>query len=98
MAVAEVPTSPRAHRFEAGVERLRVAVQATAAVGRDADGEALGEALIKIREAGIGPLEAVFASGVRRFDKSGEYRDQGALWVTEWLRSRCRLSGGAAAE
>jgi len=69
-----------------------------AAVVRDADGEALGEALIKIREAGIDPLEAVFASGVRRFDKSGEYRDQGALSVTDWLRSRCRLSDGAAAE
>jgi hypothetical protein len=35
---------------------------------------------------------------VRRFDKSGEYRAEGALSLTEWLRSRCKLSGGAAAE
>jgi len=65
---------------------------------RQAEGEALGEGLIQIREAGIDPLEAAFATGVRRFDKSGEYRAEGALSVTEWLRSRCKLSGGAAAE
>src|SRR5438270_4581028 len=65
---------------------------------RDADGETLGEALIQIRETGIDPLEAAFAAGVRRFDKSGEYKADGALSVTEWLRSRCKLSGGAAAE
>lgn len=65
---------------------------------RKAEGEALGEALVQIREAGIDPLEAVFASGVRRFDKSGEYRADGALSLTEWLRWRCRLTGGAAAE
>jgi len=38
------------------------------------DGETLGQALIQIREAGIDPLEAVFATGVRRFDESGEYK------------------------
>ena len=48
--------------------------------------------------AGIDPLEAAFAAGVRRFDRSGEYKAEGALSVTEWLRSRCKLSGGAAAE
>jgi hypothetical protein len=63
-----------------------------------ADGEALGEGLIQIREAGIDPLEAVFATGVRRFDKSGEYRADGALSLTAWLRWKCKLSGGAAME
>ena len=43
-------------------------------------GEAqLGEGLIAVREAGIDSLEAVFAEGLRRFDKSGEYAADGAL-------------------
>ena len=65
---------------------------------RRADDDEIGEGLIKIREAGIDPLEAVFATGLRRFDKSGEYAADGALGIIPWVRSRCRLSGGAAAE
>jgi hypothetical protein len=65
---------------------------------RDAEGEALGEGLIQIREAGIDPLEAVFAIAVRRFDKSGEYKADGAVSLTAWLRWKCKLSGGAALE
>jgi hypothetical protein len=57
----------------------------------------LGERLIEIREV-IDRSESVFADGVRRFDRSGEYKADGALSLTEWLRSRCKLSGGAAAE
>src|SRR5438105_13232093 len=64
----------------------------------ESDGKVLGEGLIQIREAGIDPLEAVFATGVRRFDKSGEYRAGGALALTAWLRWKCKLSGGAAME
>src|SRR5947209_5610214 len=97
MAVAEV-SSPRGRQFEAAVEKLRMGVQAVSACVRDADGEMLGEALIQIREAGIDPLEAAFATGVRRFDKSGEYRADGALSLTAWLRWKCKLSGGAAME
>src|SRR5437870_5865096 len=97
MAVAEV-SSARGRQFEAAVEKLRVGVQAVSACVRDADGETLGEALIQIREAGIDPLEAVFATGVRRFDKSGEYKADGALSLTAWLRWKCKLSGGAAME
>ncbi|HZC79894.1 MAG TPA: DUF222 domain-containing protein, partial [Ktedonobacterales bacterium] len=33
-----------------------------------------------------------------RYDKSGEYRADGSLSLTEWLRWRCKLTGGAAAE
>ena len=40
------------------------------AIARDAQ---LGEGLIAVRETGIDSLEAVFAEGLRRFDKSGEY-------------------------
>src|SRR6266705_3230692 len=98
MAVAEVTRSARDRHFEAAVEKLRVGVQAVSACVRDADGETLGDALIQIREAGIDPLEAVFATGVRRFDKSGEYKADGALSLTAWLRWKCKLSGGAAME
>jgi len=86
------------NRAELPVASLRTAVDQIAAWVREADGSALGEALIQIRETGIDRLEAVFAEGVRRFDKSGEYRADGALSVIAWLRWRCKLSGGAAAE
>ena len=98
MAVAEVARSTRAANFEAAVEQLRRGVQAMATWIRGADGEGLGEGLIQIREAGIDPLEAIFATGVRRFDKSGEYKVDGALSLTAWLRWKCKLSGGAAME
>src|SRR5256886_10323582 len=98
MAVAEVTRSSRDRQFEAVVEELRVAVQAMSDWIGQAHGEMLGEALIQIREAGIDPLEAVFATGVRRFDKSGEYKADGALSLTAWLRWKCKLSGGAAME
>ncbi len=80
------------------MQSLRTSVQAIAVCVRDADGETLGDALIQIRETGIDPLEAVFASGVRRFDQSGEYKADGALSLTAWLRWKCKLSGGAAME
>ena len=98
MAVAEVARSSRDAHFETAVKQLRMGVQAMATWIRDADGEGLGEGLIQLREAGIDPLEAVFASGVRRFDKSGEYKADGALSLTAWLRWKCKLSGGAAME
>src|SRR5712692_4680643 len=65
---------------------------------RRADGAELADGLVKIREAGIDPMEAAFAAGVRRFEKSGEYVADGALGIVAWLRSNCKLSGGAAAE
>ncbi len=80
------------------MQSLRTSVQAVAVCVRDADGETLGDALIQIRETGIDPLEAIFATGVRRFDKSGDYKADGALSLTAWLRWKCRLSGGAAME
>src|SRR3989449_11175545 len=98
MAVVDVQRKPGTHRLEAAMQSLRASVHAMSACVREADGETLGEALIQIREAGIDPLEAVFASGVRRFDKSGEYKADGALSLTAWLRWKCKLSGGAAME
>lgn len=62
------------------------------------DDSELGEGLIGIRETGIDSLEAVFVRGVRRLDKSGKYAADGAVGIVAWLRDKCRLSGGAAAE
>src|SRR5207245_1454713 len=65
---------------------------------RRADDAELADGLIKIREAGIDPFEAVFATGVRRFEKAGEYVADGALGIVPWLRANAKPSGVAAAE
>jgi hypothetical protein len=88
----------RNSRALAAGRQLQAAVRSVMACAQEVDGAELGELLIVIREAGIDPLEAAFATGVRRFDKSGEYAADGALSVTAWLKWRCKLSGGAAAE
>src|SRR5438105_13983221 len=98
MAAPEVHQSRGGRRFEAAIEQMRASVRAMSGLVREADGEMLGEALIQIREAGIDPLEAVFAAGLRRFDQSGDYAADGALGPVAWLRWKCKLSGGAAAE
>src|SRR5260370_38790898 len=95
MAVGKVSSSARSHSFEAAMESLRTGVQAMASWIRQAEGAALGEGLVQIREVGIDPLEAAFATGVRRFDKSGEYKADGALSLTAWLRWKRQLPGGA---
>ena len=88
----------RNRRAHAAGQQLQSAVKLVLTFAREAEGAELGELLILIREAGIDPLEAAFATGVRRFDKSGEYAADGALSVTAWLKWKCKLSGGAAAE
>src|ERR1700694_2311612 len=98
MAAVEVQRKPGAHHLEAVMHSLRASVHAVSDCVQGADGETLGEALSQIRAAGIDPLEAIFASGVRRFDKSGEYKADGALSLTAWLRWKCKLSAGAALE
>src|SRR5216683_3313289 len=98
MAVVQVERTAGTHRFEVALQKMRDGVQAMSAWIHQAEGEDLGEGLIQIRESGIDPLEAVFASGVRRFDKSGEFAADGAVSVIAWLRWKCKLSGGAAAE
>src|SRR5437899_4157414 len=85
-------------RVRAAAQHLQAAVKGVAECVHGAEGSELGELLILIREAGIDPLEAAFAAGVRRFDRSGEYAADGALSVTAWLKWKCKLSGGAAAE
>jgi Domain of unknown function (DUF222) len=98
MAASASVIELRSGRARGVARQLGAAVNAVLAYAQEADGVELGELLILIREAGIDPLEAAFATGVRRFDKSGEYAADGALSVTAWLKWRCKLSGGAAAE
>src|SRR5437870_2704172 len=98
MAAVQVQAGPEARRMDAAVRQMRAGVQAMSVLIRQNDIETLGVALIQIRESGIDPLEAVFAEGVRLLEKSGDYHADGALSVVDWLRSSCKLSGGAAAE
>ena len=98
MAAVQVGRRAGTPRFEVALEKMRDGVQAMAAWVHEAKGEELGEGLIQIRESGIDPLEAAFAGGVRRFDQSGEYAADGAVTVIAWLKWKCKLSGGAAAE
>ena len=98
MAALGMLVKPPASRLQGAVEDLHIAVQRMGTYIRAADAAELGEGLIQIREVGIDPLEAVFASGLRRFDKSGEYKADGALSAVAWVRERCNLSAGAAAE
>jgi hypothetical protein len=98
MAVVQVARTVGTPRFETALEQLRDGVHAMAAWVCQADDAALGEGLIQLRESGIDPLEAVFATGLRRFDRSGEYKTDGALSLVAWLKWKCKLSGGAAAE
>src|SRR2546422_1282354 len=84
-------------RLESARTRAVAAIDDYAAEMRRVDGARLGEGLIETR-ALKDRVEAVFAEGLRRFDQSGEYAADGAIDLVAWLRSRCKLSGGAAAE
>ena len=98
MAALGMLVEPAKSELQGAAEDLKIAVQRMATCIRAADAVELGEALLHIREVGIDPLEAVFAKGLRRFDKSGDYKADGALSAVAWVRERCNLSGGAAAE
>ena len=63
----------------------------------EVDDSDLGDELVGIRESVV-QLEAAFAGGLRRFDKSGEYKADGAVSLIDWLRWKAKLSGGAAME
>src|SRR5436305_432352 len=84
-------------RLESARSRAIAAIDHYAAEMRHVEGSRLGEGLIATR-ALKDRVEAVFAEGLRRFDQSGEYAADGAIDLVAWLRSKCKLSGGAAAE
>jgi Domain of unknown function (DUF222)/HNH endonuclease len=85
-------------RLSAITHHLNAAMRLARDYVEYAEGSDLGEALILLREAGIDPLESVFATGLRRFDKSGEYAADGAVGLVGWLRWKCKLTAGAAIE
>jgi hypothetical protein len=90
MATAGRVLELRRKRWELAFDGLRAALAEVAGCAETAEGSDLGEVLIRIREVGIDPLEAIFAAGVRRFDRSGEYAAcprlkphlPGASWAT----------------
>src|ERR1700730_11674197 len=57
----------------------------------------MGDHLVEIKRA-IDRLEAVFAHGLRRVDRAGDYANDGPLTSAAWLRHACRFSGAAAAQ
>src|SRR5438034_662404 len=85
------------HRLGTPLARIKTALDELPRWLSGLDDASLGEPLIEIREV-IDRSESLFAAGVRRFDKSGEYKADGALSLTAWLRWKCKLSGGAAME
>jgi hypothetical protein len=83
---------------ESPIERIRGGVADLPTwSARQHDAATFGEPLIEMGEL-IDRLEAARAELLRRFEKSGAWRADGALSVTAWLRWKCKLSGGAAAE
>lgn len=98
MAAVVMPKRPTLDDVMAAATELRSANDRFRALIASAEGTVLGEALIQVREAGIDPMEATFAEGLRRFDASGEYASDGALGAVAWLRWKCGLSASAAAE
>jgi len=84
-------------RHGSPVQQLKALIGRLPAWIGDVDDTDVGEELVEIRES-IDRLEAVFASGLRRFDKCGEYRADGAVSLVDWLRWKAKLSGGAAME
>src|SRR2546426_3693884 len=84
-------------RLERARTRAIGAIDDYAAEMRRVAGARLGQGLIETR-ALKDRVEAVFAEGLRRFDQSGEYAADGAIDLVAWLRSKCKLSGEAAAQ
>jgi hypothetical protein len=75
---------------------LQIAAQRTASCIRTPEAADLGEGQIKIREVGLDPLAAAFATGLRQFHKAGDDRANGAPSAVALVREPCNLSVGAA--
>jgi hypothetical protein len=84
-------------RYGSLASQLKALIGRLPAWLREVDDTDLGQGLVDIRES-IVQLEAVFAGGLRRFDKSGEYKADGAISLIDWLRWKAKLSAGAAME
>ncbi len=89
--------APLSNRSGGPVAQLKAALDDLPAWVRGIDDAELGPIAIELREI-IDRTEAASAEVLRRFEKSGAYKTEGALSVVAWLRWKCKLSGGAAAE
>ncbi|TMD11796.1 MAG: DUF222 domain-containing protein [Chloroflexi bacterium] len=79
------------------VEALATAVDILAGYLAEAPTPALGEALTACRRQ-QDRLEAAFIQAAGRFATNREYAAEGAPTAVSWLKTRCRMSAGAAAE
>ena len=79
-------------RLERARSHAVAALDDFAAELRRVDGARLGEGLIETRVL-KDRVEAVFAEGLRRFDKSGEYAADGSMPRRRWPRPTGRTSG-----
>jgi hypothetical protein len=79
------------------IEALTEAVDGVAKTDFRGLGTKLGDVLVAMRHE-IDRLEAEFARGLRDFDELKEYRREGATSSVAWMKSRCGLSGGGAAQ
>ncbi|HKF74693.1 MAG TPA: DUF222 domain-containing protein, partial [Candidatus Dormibacteraeota bacterium] len=88
----EVATTPPALApLAAGLDHLRqLDLQAL-------PGPLLGEHLVALRGL-VDALESEFTRAVGALDRSGAYREDGALSPTAWLRYQCRLAPGLGSE
>src|SRR5438067_678380 len=82
---------------ESPIERIKSGLADLPAWLTRVDDADLGDPLVDVRDL-INRLEAVLPEPMRRFEKSGAYKADGALDLVAWLRWKCGLSGGAAAE
>src|SRR5579864_9109492 len=76
---------------------LTAAVDDLAAYLAEAPASALSEALIACRRQ-QDRLEAAFGQGAYRFAANREHVAEGAPTAVAWLKGKCRLRAGAAAE
>jgi Domain of unknown function (DUF222) len=93
--IADVASPGPAAFFQ---EAFRGAIEALASesIGQLSDRE-LGDELVELRR-GIDQLEAEFTRRLQTFDERQAYRADGSASAVSWLRSRCGLSGGGAAQ
>ena len=90
-------SSSSSGRSATPLERLKAALDDLPVWVRQLDDDGLGPVAIGLREV-VDRTEAASAEVLRRFEKAGAYKADGALSVVAWLRWKCKLSGGAAAE
>ncbi|HET9850003.1 MAG TPA: DUF222 domain-containing protein [Candidatus Dormibacteraeota bacterium] len=82
---------------ESPFEKIFVALRDVPAWMAQQPDNAMGTVVIQSRQV-VDMVEGVAAEALRRFEKSGAYKADGALGVVPWLRDKGKLNGGAAAE